>query len=135
MSCCGAGGCKGQALQHLDLWVGIDLSGVVRPQTLIAAFFLADGIPDRAIVSKLFEDWLQAKEDWGQSTLVLNHSLTKSEKKKGRYVMKTFRDLCTQFGRPLAKSIRERKLELGEEWYEDHPEFPGNEVPWINPCQ
>ena len=81
------------------------------------------------MIGKLFEDWLQSGEDWGRSSLVLNHTMTRSQRRKGRYVMKTFRDLKQMFGTAVAKDIRQRKKELGAEWWWEHPDLPDNEEP------
>ena len=85
---------------------------------------------DRALIAKLFEDWLQADEDWNESSIVYNSTLTKKQKKRGKHVMKTFRDLKIQYGVATAKSIREKKKELGSSFWHQHPEVPDNEDPW-----
>ena len=92
------------------------------PQTL------NPGSQDRAIISKLF-DGLQSGEDWGESSIVYNAMLTKKQKKRGKHVMKTFRDLKVQYGIATAEAIRERKKELGSAFGYEHPEVPDNEDP------
>ncbi|CAE7333803.1 unnamed protein product [Symbiodinium sp. CCMP2592] len=61
-------------------------------------------------------------EDWGESTIVYNATLTKKQKRRGKHVMKTFRELKVQYGTATAKAIRDRKKELGSSFWHVHPE-------------
>ena len=45
--------------------------------------------------------------------------------------MKTYRELKALYGSASAKAIRERKKELGSEWWWPHPEMGENEDPHV----
>ena len=70
------------------------------------------------------EDWIQSGEDWGRSSISLNAQKSKMQKKRGKYVMKTFKELKTLYGSAAAKTIRENKKNLGPAWWHRHPELP-----------
>ena len=83
------------------------------------------------MIASLYEDWLQSGEDWAHSCIYQNSLNTKSHAKRGKEVMKPFKDLCETFGLALAKSIRERKYQLQQtkkpmepDWVQKHPEVP-----------
>ncbi|CAE6914749.1 unnamed protein product [Symbiodinium sp. CCMP2456] len=82
---------------------------------------------DRVIINRLFEEWVQASENWASSAIVFNASLSRSQRRRGRYVMKTFKDLKLLYGAASAKAIRERKKEMGSDWWWPHPEMADNE--------
>ncbi|CAE7403183.1 unnamed protein product [Symbiodinium sp. CCMP2592] len=69
----------------------------------------------------------QAAENWDNSSIVFNAKLSKTQRRRGKYVMKTFRDLKALYGSASAKAIRERKKELGSEWWWPHPEMGESE--------
>ncbi|CAE7228898.1 unnamed protein product [Symbiodinium sp. CCMP2592] len=75
----------------------------------------------------LFEEWVQAAENWDNSSIVFNAKLSKTQRRRGKYVMKTFRDLKALYGSASAKAIREKKKELGSEWWWPHPEMGESE--------
>ncbi|CAE7853418.1 unnamed protein product, partial [Symbiodinium necroappetens] len=83
---------------------------------------------NRAIIARLFEEWVQADENWANSTIVFNASIAKTQRRRGKYVMKTYKDLKLLYGTASAKAIRERKKELGAEWWWPHPEMGDSEV-------
>ena len=58
--------------------------------------------------------------------------MSKTERRRGRHVLRTFKELKGIFGVPLAKSIREKKKELGGEWWSTHPDLPDSEDPHLN---
>ena len=62
-----------------------------------------------------------------KSSLMLNVTMSKTQRRRGRYVLKSYRDLKAQYGGALAKDIRLRKKELGPPWWQEHPDLPGVE--------
>ena len=88
---------------------------------------------DRELIQSLFEDWVQAGEDWASSTIVINASRSHEESQIGTHKMKTFREIQQQFG-TLADTIRATKKEMqknrkpGEPVYHmKHPDCPDDE--------
>ena len=88
---------------------------------------------DRPLLQTLYEDWIQSAEDWHQSAIYMRTQETKTSRKRGRMVYKTYIELVDKFGSALAKQIREQKYTLqnqlkeGEEpWWLPHPELGSN---------
>ena len=75
----------------------------------------------------MFDEWIQASENWNESSIVFNASLARTQRRRGKYVLRTFRELKTLYGSAAAKAIRERKKELGSEWWWPLPEMGDNE--------
>lgn len=73
------------------------------------------------MIGELFEQWLSAKEDWMQSSIVANQSKTMSQKKRGRYCMLEVKTLRSRFGAGIAKQLREEKKALEEGKSADDP--------------
>ena len=82
---------------------------------------------DRDVINRLFEEWIQANENWMNSSIMMNHTRTKAQRRRGKHVTKTFRELRTLYGVATAKAIRERKKEMGSAWWWVHPDLPDNE--------
>ena len=76
---------------------------------------------DQKLIGELFEQWLSAKEDWMQSSIVANSTKTMSQKKKGKYCMLEVRTLRSRFGAGIAKQLREEKKALEEGKSPDDP--------------
>ena len=87
-------------------------------------------IQDREVINRLFEEWIQADENWMNSSIMMNHTRTKAQRRRGKHVTKTFRELKTQYGPATAKAIRERKKEMGPGWWWVHPDLPDQEETW-----
>ena len=66
------------------------------------------------MIGELFEQWLSAKEDWMQSSIVANSSKTMSQKKRGRYCMLDVKTLRSRFGTGIAKQLRDEKKAMEE---------------------
>ena len=73
------------------------------------------------MIGKLFEQWLSAKEDWMQSSIVANSTKTMSQKKRGKYCMLDVKTLRTRFGNGIAKQLRDEKKALEEAKSADDP--------------
>ena len=87
---------------------------------------------DRALLQRLFEDWLQSGESWANSSIVTNHRSRVGQKKRGKDVYMTFRDMKEKFG-ASAKTIRDTKYHLeanrdpsdkSPAYWRAHPELP-----------
>lgn len=88
---------------------------------------------DRSLLQTLYEDWIQSGEDWHQSAIYMRTQESKTSRKRGRMVYKTYLELVDKFGAALAKQIRDQKytmqnqLKEGEEaWWLPHPELASN---------
>ena len=70
-----------------------------------------------------------------QSSLVVNSSKSSSTRRKGRYVMKTFKQLRDLYGSAIAKGLRDSKRELETNkssgdtncYWMENPDLPGKE--------
>ena len=89
---------------------------------------------DRNLIAQLFEDWLQSGQSWLKSTTYLNATREKTSRRRGRAMMKQFRELKEMFGLTNAKIIRDKKkaaqLTKGEDepdYWTVHPELPDAE--------
>ena len=90
---------------------------------------------DRCFMTKLYEQWLSSGEDWMKSSLVVNTTKSMSSRRRGRYVMKTYKALKDLYGAAIAKGLRDAKRELQKEkspedsscYWMENPDLPGKE--------
>ena len=91
--------------------------------------------PDRCFMTKLYEQWLSSGEDWLKSSLVINNTKNLSSRRRGRYVMKTYKALKDLYGAAIAKGLRDSKRELQNNkpvedtncYWMENPDLPGRE--------
>ena len=86
-----------------------------------------------ALNQELFEDWLSSGKNWMQSACYLNHVRSKTQKKKGTYVMKPKAWLKDRYGADQVDSIIATKEHLQSSrkagdptWAMDNPDLPGD---------
>lgn len=83
----------------------------------------------------LFEDFVQAGEDWLQASLVVNSTRNSTQRRRGKHVLLPFRDVKQRFGNAIATSILASKKELEQNkspsdatiYWMEHPDAPGVE--------
>ena len=86
-------------------------------------------------MAKLYEQWISSNEDWMLSSLVVNNAKSSSTRRRGRYVMKTFKQLRDLYGAAVAKGLRDAKRELEANksssdtncYWMENPDLPGKE--------
>lgn len=84
-------------------------------------------------MDNLYEQWIASGEDWMKSTLVIATTRSMHTRRRGRYVMKTFKALKDQHGVAAAKTLRDSKKEQessksandGNCYWMESPDFPG----------
>ena len=86
-----------------------------------------------ALNQELFEDWLSSGKNWMQSACYLNHVRSKTQKKRGTYVMKPKAWLKDRYGADQVDSIIATKEHLQSSrkagdptWAMDNPDLPGD---------
>ena len=60
-------------------------------------------------MGQLYEEYLSSNEDWMSSSLVVNADRKLSSRRRGKYRMVMMKDLRTQYGAAVAKSLRDDK--------------------------
>lgn len=77
----------------------------------------------KAVRAQLFEEFVQANEDWNASTMVINSRTTQSEKKRGVYKLMSEEDLLEKYrgNKDMVASIIKDKEELG--MWERNPDY------------
>ncbi|CAJ1428668.1 unnamed protein product, partial [Effrenium voratum] len=85
----------------------------------------------RNLINKLYEDWLASGEDWLKSSIHINFTRGESKRRRGKYCLKSYKDLKDTFGAGVARSIREKKKVAeskrdanveSDPWWMPHPE-------------
>ena len=59
------------------------------------------------MMGQLYEEYLSSNEDWMSSSLVVNADRKLSSRRRGKYRMVMMKDLCSQYGAAVAKSLRD----------------------------
>ena len=93
----------------------------------VAALNADEGMTTRGKLLFLYEDWAQAVEDWGRSTLVINHFRKSSQKKRGALKWMNEGDLLAKYhgNKEAVADLVTRKLAANQT--RDNPDFPGDE--------
>lgn len=94
----------------------------------VAALNADETITKRGKLLFLFEDWAQSAEDWGRSTLVINHFRKTSQKKRGALKWMNEGDLLAKYhgNTEAVADLVARKLAANQ--VRDNPDFPGVET-------
>ncbi len=83
----------------------------------------------------MFEDYIQAGENWLNSSLMVNVTRSSNQKKKGRYTMLPMLEVRKRFGHAIATSILQEKKQAeaskppnaGVVYWMEHPDAKGQE--------
>ena len=92
------------------------------------------------IVETLFEDYVQANEDWMRSALLVQLTQSSTQRRRGKHVMMPFRDVRSKFGAALAQQILADKKALQNNkspadpntYFMAHPEAKDDEESHLN---
>ena len=87
------------------------------------------------MMGQLYEEYLSSNEDWMASSLVVNAERKLSSRRRGKFRMVMMKDLRTQYGSAIAKSLRDDKKSQEQKkspndsivYWSEHPDLPGKE--------
>lgn len=87
------------------------------------------------MIAVLYEDWLQAKGNWLNSSTYLNAKRTQDQRKRGTFLMKDKAWLIEKYGEATALQIIQSKKDLQAKrgpndpvWVMANPDVPDSEV-------
>ncbi|CAE7025856.1 unnamed protein product [Symbiodinium sp. KB8] len=83
------------------------------------------------VLRHLFEVWTSAKEEWMESSIVVNARSKTAKRRRGKFVWKKYCDLLSEMGEGTASAIKLHKMEVdpqctGKHWML-HPDLPERE--------